>query len=458
MFCPPPRIHPAPAPVCRDERFRDDEDYPVQHYRSAMAVLFVYDVTNENSFENIKTWIKEIELHGGADAEKIILGNKCDMEDKRKVTKEQGEQLAKQYNVKFMETSAMNGTNVEQAFTEMASDINDKMLRRMDQREISGGGRSRGKTITPITMMSAKERKRHEADEKKRREHEAAAAEKALSAEKERLVQEAAAAKAAEQKRRQQTAAAAAAKARFVTALVAFSPCPTCSHIICATPPDHVAPAHTTPRCCAPLCPTQQDLLLSSNPRKRKQGANVFAALPYELISPVLTDLGKRLQSASGWAAAAAALEALPGPIRETAIRQYLAVLFETPASALAEAPTLFESLEAERLLVSFREQLRPVFAAELRATLNTTAALPKTDSRTCGTITWIEPTPTSTPPASRTSTPWFLASLCRARVRCSAWRARARSRYGCSRSSTRSTTRFGSSVAQRASTWRSRS
>ena len=64
----------------------------------------------------------------------MILGNKCDMEDKRKITKEQGEQLAKEYNVKFMETSAMNRTNVEKAFTEIASDIKNKM----DQREVSG--------------------------------------------------------------------------------------------------------------------------------------------------------------------------------------------------------------------------------------------------------------------------------------------------------------------------------
>ena len=104
----------------------------------------------------------------------------------------------------------MNGTNVEQAFTEIASDIKAKMDER--QRDIS------------ISLMPAKERKRHEADEKKRREQEAAATEKALSAEKERLVQEAAAAKAAEQERREQTAAAAAAKARFVTALVGLLP------------------------------------------------------------------------------------------------------------------------------------------------------------------------------------------------------------------------------------------
>ena len=190
-----------------------------------MAFLLVYDVTNQESFNTAKQQLKEIERHASADVETIVLGNKCDMEDKRKVTKEQGMQLAQEHNVKFMETSAMNRTNVEMAFTEVASDIKHKM----DQREVADPFSN---VRAPVPIMSAKERKRHDADEKKRREHEAAifrkrleeqeaaANEKALSAEKERLVQEAAAAEAAEQKRREQTAAAARAKARFVTALV----------------------------------------------------------------------------------------------------------------------------------------------------------------------------------------------------------------------------------------------
>lgn len=129
------------------ERFRT---ITTAYYRGAMGILLVYDITNEKSFDNIKTWIKNIEQHASADVEKMILGNKCDMEDKRKITKEQGEQLAKEYNVKFMETSAMNRTNVEKAFTEIATDIKNKM----DSREVtapsSGGGGGSGKTVTPI--------------------------------------------------------------------------------------------------------------------------------------------------------------------------------------------------------------------------------------------------------------------------------------------------------------------
>jgi len=137
------------------ERFRT---ITTAYYRGAMGILLVYDITNEKSFENIKTWIKNIEQHASADVEKMILGNKCDMEDKRKITKEQGEQLAKEYNVKFMETSAMNRTNVEKAFTEIASDIKNKM----DQREVTApaaSGGSGGKTVTPVTGGAGGEKK-----------------------------------------------------------------------------------------------------------------------------------------------------------------------------------------------------------------------------------------------------------------------------------------------------------
>lgn len=136
------------------ERFRT---ITTAYYRGAMGILLVYDITNEKSFENIKTWIKNIEQHASADVEKMILGNKCDMEDKRKITKEQGEQLAKEYNVKFMETSAMNRTNVEKAFTEIASDIKSKM----DQREVAAppSGGAGGKTVTPSSAPSAGEKK-----------------------------------------------------------------------------------------------------------------------------------------------------------------------------------------------------------------------------------------------------------------------------------------------------------
>lgn len=50
-----------------------------------MGIMLVYDVTNEKSFENIKNWIRNIEENASADVEKMILGNKCDLDAKRQV-------------------------------------------------------------------------------------------------------------------------------------------------------------------------------------------------------------------------------------------------------------------------------------------------------------------------------------------------------------------------------------
>ncbi|KAK2103159.1 hypothetical protein P7K49_017015 [Saguinus oedipus] len=78
------------------------------------GIMLVYDITNEKSFDNIKNWIRNIEEHASSDVERMILGNKCDMNDKRQVSKERGEKLAIDYGIKFLETSAKSSTNVEE--------------------------------------------------------------------------------------------------------------------------------------------------------------------------------------------------------------------------------------------------------------------------------------------------------------------------------------------------------
>lgn len=90
-----------------------------------MGIMLVYDVTNENSFKNIAKWLQYIEDYGNENVQKMILANKCDMEDIRAVTKDRGETFAREYGFRFMETSAKANINIEQAFLELTESILD---------------------------------------------------------------------------------------------------------------------------------------------------------------------------------------------------------------------------------------------------------------------------------------------------------------------------------------------
>lgn len=102
------------------------------------ALFLLYDVTNRKSFDNTRAWLAEINEYAQRDVIIMLLGrlscaalafllfnwsalagNKCDSED-RLVSREDGERLAREYRVNFMETSAKTGVNVEPAFTEVA--------------------------------------------------------------------------------------------------------------------------------------------------------------------------------------------------------------------------------------------------------------------------------------------------------------------------------------------------
>ncbi|XP_071131447.1 ras-related protein Rab-26-like isoform X6 [Mytilus edulis] len=109
------------------ERFRS-----VTHayYRDAHALLLLYDVTNKASFDNIRAWLGEINEYAQEDVVIMLLGNKADMAGERMIRTEDGEKLAKEYNVAFMETSAKTGMNVDLAFMAVAKDLKMKKTRK----------------------------------------------------------------------------------------------------------------------------------------------------------------------------------------------------------------------------------------------------------------------------------------------------------------------------------------
>ncbi|EDO47990.1 predicted protein [Nematostella vectensis] len=102
------------------ERFRSITH---AYYRDSHALLLLYDVTNHASFENIRAWLAEIYEYARQDVIIMLLANKADLTKQRVVSRDQGEKLAKDHNVAFMETSAKTGLNVDLAFMAIARDI-----------------------------------------------------------------------------------------------------------------------------------------------------------------------------------------------------------------------------------------------------------------------------------------------------------------------------------------------
>ncbi|KAL7341788.1 GTP-binding protein, SEC4 [Rhodotorula toruloides] len=107
------------------ERFRT---ITTAYYRGAMGILLVYDVTDERSFNNIRTWHQNVEQHASEGVNKILIGNKCDWTDKKVISEQQGQELADELGLRFLETSAKSNINVEQAFFALASDIKARLL------------------------------------------------------------------------------------------------------------------------------------------------------------------------------------------------------------------------------------------------------------------------------------------------------------------------------------------
>lgn len=77
---------------------------------------------------DIRTWFSNVEQHATEGVNKILIGNKCDWEDKRVVSTEQGQALADELGIPFMEVSAKSNINVEKAFYSLASDIKKRIV------------------------------------------------------------------------------------------------------------------------------------------------------------------------------------------------------------------------------------------------------------------------------------------------------------------------------------------
>ena len=102
------------------ERFKN---ITASYYRGGNGVLVVYDITERESFENLNSWLIEIEKNANKNIYKLLIGNKCDLEDKRKVTYQEGKDFAESNGMKFIETSAKTASKVQEAFELLTNEI-----------------------------------------------------------------------------------------------------------------------------------------------------------------------------------------------------------------------------------------------------------------------------------------------------------------------------------------------
>ena len=93
-------------------------------YRSASLAIIVYSIDSEDSFNNLEKWLNDIKTQSNPDIKIFLIGNKADLEDKRKISKEIGEKFCNDHKLSFfIETSAKTGFNVQNVFIQVAKEL-----------------------------------------------------------------------------------------------------------------------------------------------------------------------------------------------------------------------------------------------------------------------------------------------------------------------------------------------
>ncbi|WMV15792.1 hypothetical protein MTR67_009177 [Solanum verrucosum] len=119
------------------------------YYRGAVGALLVYDVTRHSTFENVERWLKELRDHTDPNIVVMLVGNKSDLRHLVAVSTEDGKSFAEKESLYYMETSALESTNVENAFAEVLTQIYHVVSRKAMENGENGNGNvpSKGEKI-----------------------------------------------------------------------------------------------------------------------------------------------------------------------------------------------------------------------------------------------------------------------------------------------------------------------
>ena len=105
------------------------------YYRGAMGFILMYDITNEESFNSVQDWCTQIKTYSWENAQVVLVGNKCDMDDERVVSYERGRQLSDQLSLEYFEASAKENINVKAVFEKLVEIICNKMAESLDSNQ-----------------------------------------------------------------------------------------------------------------------------------------------------------------------------------------------------------------------------------------------------------------------------------------------------------------------------------
>jgi len=124
------------------------------YYKGAHGIIMVYDITDKQSFRDIDNWLAEVEKHASENVNKLLVGNKCDLEQNRQVSFEEGKAYAEQLGIKFIETSAKNSVNVDNAFFTMANEIKARVQKVETPTPTQGGDKGPTKLGGGVTVKN----------------------------------------------------------------------------------------------------------------------------------------------------------------------------------------------------------------------------------------------------------------------------------------------------------------
>lgn len=98
------------------------------YYRNSVGALLVYDITKRRSFEHLEDWLDEAQMHiEPHKAVYMVIGHKADRDEERAVTYKEGKHFAEFHGLRFLETSAKTGQNIEEAFQLITRDIHEML-------------------------------------------------------------------------------------------------------------------------------------------------------------------------------------------------------------------------------------------------------------------------------------------------------------------------------------------